>query len=168
MAAYKTKAISLKAVPFAEADKLVTLFTRDFGKIRAVAKSARKIPSRLAGRVEPLTYADYFIAKGRNLDIISQCQVIETFQKVRQDHLALPAGLYMVKLVICGTAEGQHYPELFDLLLKGLELLKAGGEGRQTARNFEQAFVKLEGIYREDVSPHYALSDHLDKDLSQW
>jgi DNA repair protein RecO (recombination protein O) len=168
MPTYKTRAISLGSKPFAEADKIVTLFTRDFGKIRAVAKSARKIPSRLAGRVEPFTYGDYLIAKGRSLDIISQCQVEESFQKLRQGPLTLPAGLYMVKLVKSGTSEGQHYPELFDLLLKGLEYLLAGEPPRQVARDFEKAFVKLEGIYSEEVSPHYALSDHLGKDLSQW
>ena len=69
MAAYKSKAISLKTKPFAEADKLVTLFTRDHGKIRAIAKGARRVPSRFGGRVEPFTYSDCFIAKGRNLDI---------------------------------------------------------------------------------------------------
>ena len=47
MAFYKTRAISLKTAPFAEADKLVTLFTRDHGKIRAIAKGARRVPSRL-------------------------------------------------------------------------------------------------------------------------
>jgi len=64
MPAYKTKAISLKTAPFAEADKMVTLFTREHGKIRVVAKSARRVPSRLGGRVESFTYAEMFIAQG--------------------------------------------------------------------------------------------------------
>ncbi len=97
MASYKTRAISLRTAPFAEADKLVTLFTRDHGRIRAIAKGARRVPSRLGGRVEPFTYAEYFIAKGRSLDIISQCEVIETFQRLRESPQALPAGLYMLK-----------------------------------------------------------------------
>jgi DNA repair protein RecO (recombination protein O) len=168
MAPYKTKAISLKAIPFAESDKMVTLFTRDCGKIKAIAKGARKIPSRLGGRVEPFTYSDCFIAKGRSLDIISQCQVIETFQKVRESAEMLPAGIYMIKLVNSGTSEGQHYPELFDLLLKYLLKLKSGDNARGVAKAFEIEFVKLEGIYREGIDPQYSLSDHLERDLRKW
>ena len=168
MAAYKTKAISIRTRPFAEADKMVTLFTRDYGKIRAIAKGARRVPSRFGGRVETFTYADYFIAKGRNLDIVSQCQVIETFQRVRESPETLPAGLYMIKLADAGTAEGQPYPELFDLLLESLLKLKKGQEARQVAKNFEKEFVIIEGIHREGIDPQYALSEHVGKDLRQW
>ena len=165
---YKTKAISLKTAPFAEADKLVTLFTREQGKIRAIAKGARRVPSRLGGRVETFTYADYFIAKGRSLDIISQCQVIETFQGVREHPEALPAGLYMLKLVDSGTVEGQPHPELFDLLLESLFRLKHKQNARRIAKDFEKQFVMLEGIFKEGVDPQYSLSEHIGKDLRKW
>jgi DNA repair protein RecO (recombination protein O) len=168
MPAYKAKTISLKTALFAEADKLVTIFTRERGKIRAIAKGARRIPSRLGGRVEPFTYADCFIANGRSLDIISQCQVIESFQWLRQDQLRLPAGLYMIKLVNLGTMEGQHNPELFDLLLHFLLKLRNEAKVRRLAKEFENEFVKLEGIYREGIDPHYSLSEHMERDLSKW
>ncbi|MFC1571092.1 DNA repair protein RecO [Candidatus Margulisiibacteriota bacterium] len=170
MAAYKTKAISLKTAPFAEADKLVTLFTREHGKIKAIAKGARRVPSRFGGRVETFTYADYFIAKGRSLDIISQCEVIESFQKLRENPEALPAGFYILKLVNEGTAEGQKYVELFDLLLEYLFKLKGGGrgEGKRTAKQFEKEFVILEGIYHHEHDPAYSLSEHIGKDIRSW
>jgi len=168
MAAYKAKAIALKTQPFAESDKLVTLFTRDFGKIKAIAKGARKVPSSLAGRVEPFTYGEYFIAKGRNLDIISQCQMLETFQKVREKENSLLSGLYILKLIDSGTAVGQPYPELFDLLLKALIKLKAGEDGRIIAKEFVNLFVVLEGIYNEDINPTDSLSDHVGRDLRKW
>jgi DNA repair protein RecO (recombination protein O) len=168
MATYKTRAISLKTAPFAEADKLVTLFTRDHGKVRAIAKGARRVPSRLGGRVEPFTYAEYFIAKGRSLDIISQCEMAETFQRLRENPQALPAGLYMLKLVDSGTAEGQRYPELFDLLLKFLFRLKKGLNPRRAAKDFEREFVILEGIHREGIDPQYTLSEHVGRDLRKW
>ena len=168
MAAYKTIAISLKASPFSEADKLVTLFTRDHGKIRAIAKGARRIPSRLGGRVEPFTYSDCFIAKGRSLDIISQCEVFETFQKVREDAAKLPVGIYMLKLINSGTAEGQQHPELFDLLLKYLKRLKQDDDVSRLAKGFEKEFVQIEGIYHEGIDPQYALIDHLERDIRAW
>ncbi|MFA6548610.1 MAG: DNA repair protein RecO [Candidatus Margulisiibacteriota bacterium] len=168
MVAYKTRAISLKTAPFAEADKLVTLFTREHGKIKAIAKSARRVPSRFGGRVETFSYAQYLIAKGRSLDIISQCEIIETFQSVREGAGTLHVGLYLLKLINAGTAEGQHNPELFDLLLKGLMALKEKKDPRLIEVRFEKAFMRIEGIYREDVEPKYYLSEHVGVDLSAW
>ncbi len=168
MPPYKTRAISQNTPPFAEADKLVTLFTRERGKIRVVAKSARRVPSRLGGRIESFTYAELFIAQGRSLDIISQCEVLESFQTVRDDPEALRVGLYLLKLVNAGTAEGQHHPELFDLLLKGLLTLKQKIDPRRIELRFEKAFLRLEGIYRDGIEPKYVLSEHMGVDLRKW
>jgi DNA repair protein RecO (recombination protein O) len=168
MPGYKTKAISLKTAPFAEADKMVTIFSREFGKLRVLAKSARRVPSRLGGRVETFSYADYYIAKGRSLDIISQCEVLETFQPIRNDPSALMVGFYLLKLIDAGTVEGQHNPELFDLLLKGLYALQQKKDPRLVERRFEKAFLRVEGIYREGVEPKYYLSEHTGVDLSRW
>lgn len=168
MPTYKTKAISLKAASFAEADKLVTLFTREYGKIKVVAKSARRVPSRLGGRVEALTYLDCFIAKGKSLDILSQCEVLESFQSVRNDSEALKTALYFLKLVKAGTVEGQTHPELFDLLLLALIKLKEKINPARLALRFEKAFLRLEGIDREGIEPGYILSEHTGVDLTKW
>ncbi|MFH1542815.1 MAG: DNA repair protein RecO [bacterium] len=173
MATYKTRAISLKTAPFAEADKMVTLFTRENGKIKAIAKGARRVPSSLGGRVETLSYGEFFIVYGRSLDIISQCQMLESFQKVRESESCLPAALYMFKLVDAGTVVGQRYPELFDLLLENLIVLKDNCSGslettRKLARNFQAKFVRLEGIHQEGIDPGYVLSDHVGRDLQKW
>ena len=168
MVAYKTKAISIKNQPFAEADKLTTLFTREYGKIRVVAKSARRVPSRFGGRVESFTYADCLIVKGRSLDILSQCEVLETFQEIRNDSGMLKVGLYLLKLVDAGTVEGQPNPELFDLLLKGLTVLKLKKDPSLIAKRFEKAFLRIEGIYREGAEPRYDISEHVGVDLRRW
>lgn len=168
MASYKSKAISLKTAPFMEADKLVTLFSREHGKIRAIAKGARRVPSRLGGRVEPFTFADCFIAKGRNLDIVSQCEVIETFQKVRENAETLLAGLYILRLVDSGSLEGQVHPELFDLLLKSLYKLKDGASPGRVSKDFETEFAMLEGIFEQGMNARDVLSDHVGRDLKLW
>ncbi|OGC35050.1 DNA repair protein RecO [candidate division WOR-1 bacterium RIFOXYB2_FULL_48_7] len=168
MPAYKARAISLKTKPFAEADKMVTIFSREYGKLRVLAKSARRVPSRLGGRVETFSYADYFIAKGRSMDIVSQCEILETFQSLREDGSALQTGLYFLKLIDAGTSEGQHNPELFDLLLKALYTLKFKKDPQLVEKRFEIAFMKLEGIYRDGVEPKLCLSEHMGVDLCRW
>ena len=147
---------------------MVTLFSRERGKIRAIARGARRVPSRLGGRVEPFTFADYFIANGRNLDIISECEVIETFQKVRESAGALPAGFYILKLVDAGTLEGQVHPELFDLLLNALYELGEGESPGKIARRFETEFATIEGIFEKGMDSRSVLSEHVGRDLKLW
>lgn len=168
MPPFKTRAISIKAAPFAEADKMVTIFSLERGKIRVLAKGARRVPSRFGGRVESFTYADYYVAQGKSIDIVSQCEVLESFQSVRDNPATLLIGLYFLKLVDAGTSEGQHNPELFDLLLKGLTALKQGKDPRTVELRFEKAFMRREGIYREGVEPKYCLSEHMGVDLTKW
>ena len=158
----------MKTAPFAEADKLVTFFSREYGKIRVIAKGARRVPSRLGGRVETFSYAEFIIAKGRSLDIVSQCEVIETFQSLRDDPNALNIGLYLLKLIDAGTVEGQRNPELFELLLMGLTALKQKKDPHLVEKRFERAFLKLEGIYREGMDNRYVLSEHTGVDLRAW
>ncbi|TME67082.1 MAG: DNA repair protein RecO, partial [Chloroflexi bacterium] len=62
---YRAEAIVLKTNDFAEADRILVLFTRHFGKVRVVAKGIRRATSRMAGHAEPLTHATYQLARGR-------------------------------------------------------------------------------------------------------
>src|SRR5437773_247463 len=79
---YKPPAIVLRQRKLGDADKILTLYTANLGKIEAVAKGVRKTRSRLAGHVEPLTQATFMLAKGKSLDIVTQVETIESFQPV--------------------------------------------------------------------------------------
>ena len=71
---YRCEAIILGYTPLGEADLLVTMFTRDQGKVRAVGKGARRSTSKLVGHLEPLTVVKLSMAHGRSMDIISQAE----------------------------------------------------------------------------------------------
>ncbi|WP_300768561.1 DNA repair protein RecO [uncultured Bifidobacterium sp.] len=72
MPLYRDEAVVLRTVKLGEADRIVTLLTRDHGKVRAVAKGVRRTKSRFGGRLEPFMRSDLLIATGRSLDVISQ------------------------------------------------------------------------------------------------
>jgi len=72
MPVYKAEAIVLHQRALGESDRIVTLFTRENGKLRAVAKGVRRPTSRLGGRIEPFTHARLMLARGRTLDVIAQ------------------------------------------------------------------------------------------------
>src|SRR5260370_35101557 len=71
---YTTEAIVLRRTDFGEADRILTLFTPSYGKVRAIAKGARRTPSRLAGHLEPFTRTQLLLATGRELAIGPQAR----------------------------------------------------------------------------------------------
>ena len=102
---YRSEAVVLRRVDFGEADRLLTLYSREYGKIRAVAKGARKPLSRKTGHVELFMRSRFFLAKGRNLDIITQAEVIESYMALRSDLVRTTYASYAVELLDRFTVE---------------------------------------------------------------
>ena len=123
MATYKTKALVLRRLAFGEKDKIVTVLTRDKGKLRAVAKGARGPASRLSGATEPLTVFDGLIAEGTRLDIVSQAEVRESFPQLRADYGMILRATYLCELVDHLVMDRDPQPSVFDTLVAGLYLL---------------------------------------------
>lgn len=120
---YQTRAIILRQFHFAEVDKLLTLFTREQGKLKAIAKGASRPGSKLGGHVEPLTFSSLMLARGRNLDIVTQGQIVESYSELKSDLERSACGLYILELVDLFTVEGNEDSGLFDLLLETLSQL---------------------------------------------
>ncbi|NWF78254.1 MAG: DNA repair protein RecO [Chloroflexi bacterium] len=134
---YQTKGIILKQTKLGEFDKIVTVYTQEFGKLRAVAKGACRPKSKLGGNVEPLTYSLMFLAKGRNLDIITQSQTINGFLALKSDLWRMACGLYILELIDSFTVEGGENRPLFDLLLDILNQLSKPDSNETVLRYFE-------------------------------
>lgn len=132
MALYRVEGIVLGSRAFGEADRLVTLLTRERGRLRAVAKGARRPRSTLAAGVQPFTRGSYLLWQGRNLDGISQCEVIEGFRPLREDLDRMAHAACACELVEALTREADPVPALYDLLAAALRLL-AGAEAAHLA-----------------------------------
>ena len=126
MAIYKTNAIILRRMPLGETDKIITVMTRESGKYNAVAKGARKTTSRLAGATEPLMFLKASLAEGMNLDILTQCEIRESFARLRGDFGLYLRATYVCELMDKTTPERDTVsaPEAFDLLLSTLYILQ--------------------------------------------
>ena len=79
---YRTEAIVIRRRDFAESDRLLTLYSREYGKISAIAKGARKPQSRKTGHVELFMRTKFLIAKAKDLDIATQAEMIIKNNKV--------------------------------------------------------------------------------------
>jgi DNA repair protein RecO (recombination protein O) len=147
---YRTEAIVLKRMDFGEADKLLTLYTPGLGKIRAIAKGVRKPTSRKSGHVELFTHSQLLIAKGRNLDIVTQAETLHAFRALREDLQRITYAYYAVELVDKFTEEGVENRPLFDLLLAMLTWLGETADLDLTTRFFELRLLDYVG-YRPQL-----------------
>ena len=114
----------LRHADWGEADRLVTLFTRDQGKLRAIVKGARKPTSRKAGHLEPFTLVKLQLARGRDLFIVSQADTLETYLPLREDLELTGHASYVVELLDRFMYEEEAAnPTLFRLLVDTLKRL---------------------------------------------
>ena len=82
MATYRDQAIVLRTQKLGEADRIITLFTKEHGRLRAVAKGVRRTKSRWGARLEPASLVDLQLYQGKNLDTVTQAEGIENFGDV--------------------------------------------------------------------------------------
>ncbi len=140
----------LRRQDLGEADRLLTIYTPDRGKLRVIAKGVRKPRSRKAGHLEPLTRARLMLARGRELDIITQAEAVELYPSLRDDLIRLGQASYVVELLDRFTVEEGENPRLYDLLLNTLDRLAEGDEAPVAMRHFELRLLDLVG-YRPEL-----------------
>lgn len=121
---YKATGINLKSMPLGEADRVLTILTREFGLLRAVAIGARKQNSKLGGRSGLFVVNDLLIAKGRSLDKITQAETLESYPGLGRDLKKLTAGQYLAELVLQQALSEQPQEDLFYLLSEHLGRLE--------------------------------------------
>lgn len=123
---YKDEGVVLKTIKLGEADRIVTLFTREHGKVRAVAKGIRKTKSRFGARLEPFTRVQLMIYRGRNLDTITSADIITSFDRVRTDYSSLVSAAALAELVEKMTPDRERAFSTYALLVAGLQAIAAG------------------------------------------
>lgn len=116
MAHYQTEAILLTVRDWGEADRVVTLFSREYGKLVAMAYGARYPKSKLAGCIQPFTHLDVDILSGKSMDTIKQCEIKNSFRKIREDLHRMAYGAFIAEITAELCPERQAEPLIFDLL----------------------------------------------------
>ncbi|MPZ73172.1 MAG: DNA repair protein RecO [Nitriliruptorales bacterium] len=123
MALYREQGIVLRTYKLGETDRIVNLLTQGRGKVRAVAKGVRRPGSKFGGRLEPFSHVDLQLYEGRNLDMISQAELITPFDGVRDDFALSACGSAMVEGADRVAQEDERSNALVLLLLDGLRAL---------------------------------------------
>ncbi|OPX87077.1 DNA repair protein RecO [Pelotomaculum sp. PtaB.Bin117] len=140
---YKLEAVVLRARDCGNADKLLVIYSREQGKLKVMAHGAAKPASRKRGSVQLFAQSRFLLNRGRELDSISQGEIIEMFSPLRNDLKKIGYASYLVELVDALTPEGEPNPAFFELILTALHLL-VSEDPELVARSFEiKAFAML-------------------------
>lgn len=147
---YRTEALVLKAYDYGEADRILTLYTAQTGKLRAIAKGVRRTKSRKAGHLDLLTRSNLLLARGRNLDIITQAETVENFRPMRDDLWRSSHGHYVAEMIDSFSVEDlANYP-LYALGVSTLRRLATAPDIDLVTRAFELQLLGLTG-YRPQL-----------------
>ena len=147
MPLFNSEAIVLRSINLSETDKLVTFMTNRFGKVKCVAKAARKIKNRFGASIEPMSHIRliYFGKENQTLYRLNHSDIIHSFQLVRDDLHKVYTGVYFIELIDTLIPEAHPDPDVFCLLLDSLLTLKAINNFNTLCRLFEMRLMCLTG-----------------------
>jgi len=120
---YRDEGVVLRTTRLGEADRIVTLVTRGHGKVRAVAKGVRRTTSKFGGRLEPLSHVAMLCWQGRELDIVNQAEVLDSFRVVREDLHRVSKAFTLLEVVDQLSQEHHANPRLYEMLVGALRAL---------------------------------------------
>lgn len=150
--AFRTPAIILKRRDFGEADRLLTIFTPEHGKLEVIAKGARKPTSHKTGHVELFTRADMLIHRGRDLDIAVQAEMVASYLGIRENLQRGAYASYVAELLDRFTTESEDdHSSLFQLVDDTLDRLCNDDDPRLAVRYYEMRLLDAVG-FRPELS----------------
>lgn len=151
---YRSEAVVLRRIDLGEADRILTLYTPQYGKLRAVAKGVRRPTSKLGGHLELFTRSQVMLARGRNLDVLTGAETTDAFRGLRGEGIEalerIGVAYYLAELLDRSTEEEIENRAVWDLLLAALRALSDGLEPTLVARHYELRLLGFLG-YRPEL-----------------
>lgn len=145
-----TEAIVLKAIKYRETSKIVTFYTREFGKIKAIAKGARQAKSKFGASLEPMAHVALVLYKKdhRDLQLVSQCDTLTSFRYLYDDIAKMTVGMFIVELVDRVSHGEESRGILFHLLQETLIALNSATKNyRNLLYRFEVSLLSRLGFH---------------------
>jgi DNA repair protein RecO (recombination protein O) len=138
----RVDAVVLRHNDYGEADRMLTLYTPQLGKVRAIAKGARKMASRKAGHIEPFTHVKLQLARGRDVLIVTQAETVDAYLSLRDDLVLTSHASYMLELLDRFTyVDETENSSIFRLLTESLSRLASNHDVWLVIRYYEMRLL---------------------------
>jgi DNA repair protein RecO (recombination protein O) len=152
MPTVKATALVLRTTDWSESSRIATLWTREFGKVRALAKGGRRLKSNFESALDLLNVCGIvlLLKSSGSLDLLTEAQVVQRFPRLRTDLEALYAAYYLAELLADWTEENDPHPGLFDEALATLEDLGGSSRSEQTPKT-GQRILRFEMVFLREL-----------------
>lgn len=145
----KTDGVVLKSMRFRETSKIVTFYTRRYGKLSAVAKGARETKNKFGASLEPMTAVNLVLYKKehRDLQLLSQCDIRKQYKNIHSEMNRMAVGLSILELLNQLTHDEEENPSLFSLVEESLDAIEsASGNIVNYQYGFELRLCAIHGF----------------------
>ncbi|MBI1807365.1 MAG: DNA repair protein RecO [Ignavibacteria bacterium] len=145
----KTDAVVLRGMKYRETSKIITFYTRQFGKVSGIVKGARQAKNKYGSALEPMSYVSvvFYRREGREIHIISQCDLMKPFRRLSDDLAKMAVGMAIVELVNIVAHEEEENVPLFTLMVDCLDAVNdATKNPSHVLYYFELHLVKILGF----------------------
>jgi DNA repair protein RecO (recombination protein O) len=134
---YTTQAVILRTVDFSESDRMVSCYTKDFGRLHGVAKGAKRSLKRFGSALEPFTLNEitFFMREHRGMVRLERCRIVRAFPEIAQNVRRVALGTYLLELILGLTPEHEKHAEVYRLLVYYIDLL--------TQPSFRESMIHL-------------------------
>ena len=143
----KCEGIVIRSTDYGETNKVVTLYTREWGKIGVMARGAKKPNSRLSAITQLFTHGYFLVQRGSGLGSLQQGEINSSMRSIREDIFLTAYSSYIVELTDKGTEEKKPNPFLFELLHQTLNYLNEGYDQDVLMNIYEMKMLNVMGLY---------------------
>lgn len=147
MKGIETRGLIVKCTDYGESDRIVTVITEQLGKVRGIAKGARRSIKRFGGCLETFSLVSLLIREGKGLSYIGEGRVLKDFREIKKDIEKISYGSYMLELSDAVMMDNETALEgaVFPLLLEAITALADSREPEAEARGFEVRLLAMAG-----------------------
>lgn len=143
----KCEGIIIRTTNYGETNKIVTLYTREWGKVGVMARGAKKPNSRLAAVTQLFTYGYFLVQKSTGLGGLQQGEIISSMRSIKEDIFLTAYASYIVDLTDKSTEDRKPNPFLFELIYQTLNLINEGYDAEIIVNIFEMKMLNSLGLY---------------------
>ncbi|MBC7294261.1 MAG: DNA repair protein RecO, partial [Thermoleophilia bacterium] len=151
---FHTEAVVIGSMRYREADRIVTFYTRERGRLSAIAKGVRRVKSKVGGRLEPFSLVLVSLYAGRGLYSVVGVETLRTFQGVRDELFRVEEGARLLSAVRHLFPAEESNPPAFNLLVRGIARLAEAPDAQAAAALVLATRLKMLALlgYAPDVS----------------
>lgn len=169
MRTYSDEGIVLARRNFGEADRILSIYSKNHGRISAIAKGIRRLTSKKRGHLEIFSYIRFQIADGRGIGIITEVETINSFEKVRKDLKKVSLAYFFTEVIGKITHERERNDGIFELILNYLEKLQFETRLKTLRLDFVSELLGVTGFWprgKKLLNPDEKLEEVIERSIN--